>query len=277
MSGVQTSFRAGRWLGAAWQKTLPGSDVLNWEVDAASRWDLEGLLLVAVEEVGLSRLSVRFKTWQSGGSVNGDGQPKGADIWKICGFFLFCFSDRKTLTFLCEVTFSLLSARMVWVRLTQLCSGRRHGLVSQWVAKAETVQEETSLSSVLMWGCRSRMSSCHPAIRKGVQPGCSLGAGSRGERELLDHQPQPSLSPRNFCFASKKAPFFKPIWDAFSILFLSRTHWIILFSWRVIHMFIFSLPSFFLLQKKMESLLNTSVYSRTSWHRKALTFVKRGT
>lgn len=37
MSGVQTSFRAGRWLGAAWQQTLPGSDVLNWEVDAASR------------------------------------------------------------------------------------------------------------------------------------------------------------------------------------------------------------------------------------------------
>lgn len=46
---------------------------------------------MAVEEVGPSRLSVRFKTLQSGGNVNGDGQPKGADIWEVSGFFCFVF------------------------------------------------------------------------------------------------------------------------------------------------------------------------------------------
>lgn len=105
---------------------------------------------MAVEEVGLSRLSVRFKTRQSGGRCERRWAAKRSRHLGSMWIFLFCFSDRKTLTFLCEVTFSLLSARMVWVRLTQLCSGSRHGLVSQWVAKAEAVQEETSLSSVLM-------------------------------------------------------------------------------------------------------------------------------
>lgn len=127
--------------------------------------------------------------------MNGGGQPRGADIWEVHGFLFF--SDRKTLTFLCEVTFPLLSAR------------NGLGKVNTTLFREEAWPRQRLCKRKLP----SRLCQCEDV---GLEPLAAIlpsgkecsqaSAGSRGEREPLDHQAPTETISSEFLLCLQESP-----------------------------------------------------------------------